>query len=576
MLIELSIKSFALIDDLTVPLQAGLSVLTGETGAGKSIMIDALSAALGERVSAEMIRSGAEVATVDAVFEAADSPKAAHVAREAGLLEGDETLLVLSRQIAPGRSQCRVNGRPVTLSVLQDISRHLVDVHGQHEHQALIHEENHLEFLDNYGGDKHQALRKAYQAAHGELREALTRLNGLRTHSRDRAQRLDILRFQVDEIRQAEPLLDEEETLGAERKRLNSVEKLRDLAEGARELLTGPEDAVGATAALQEVAENLSRLAEIDTALSANAEELRSAASVAAEAEHVLHAYVENLESDPRRLEQIEQRLELLSRLKRKYGETLADVLSYQQRAERELDEIENFEQQEATLAAAAHTAKALAGATGWELSRARTALAQKLTKAVTENVKTLGMPAARFQVEVAVEEAPAGLPVPDGSLLSANTRGLDNVRFLFCANTGEDLRPLAKVASGGELSRIMLAFKSLCSRGTEIPTIIFDEVDAGIGGQTAHRVGEKLGDLARHAQVLCVTHLPQIAGLADNHLHVEKAVSGGRTTVSVQPLSAEQRVEELARMFGAADGDTAARQHAEKMLQEAAQRRQK
>lgn len=574
MLIELSIKSFALIDDLTVSLQAGLSVLTGETGAGKSIIIDALSAALGERVSVEMIRSGAPAATVDAVFEASDSARALAVAREAGLVEGDDHLLVLSRQIAPGRSQCRVNGRPVTLGVLQDISRHLVDVHGQHEHQALIHEENHLEFLDNYGGDKLLELRRQYESAYRELRQAAERLQTLRNQSRDRAQRLDILRFQVAEIAEAEIQPDEEETLGAERKRLNSVEKLRDLAEEARSLLAGPDDGIGATAALQEVSEKLGRLAEIDRSLAANAEELRSAASAAGDAEHVLHAYLADLESDPRRLEQIEERLELLSRLKRKYGDTIADVLSYERRAEQELSDIENFEEQEASLTAAAEKSRKVAGATGWELSAARTALASKLTKAVTANIKTLGMPAARFAVEVAVEEEPDGLPAPDGALLSASSRGLDNVRFLFCANTGEELRPLAKVASGGELSRIMLAFKSLCSRGTEIPTIIFDEIDTGIGGQTAHQVGEKLADLAHHAQVLCVTHLPQIAGLAHHHLHVEKVVTAGRTTVALQCLPQAERVEELARMFGASENDPAARLHAEQVLKEATARR--
>lgn len=574
MLTELSIKSFALIDELTVCFQPGLSALTGETGAGKSIIIDALSAALGERVSADMIRSGAGLATVDAVFEAGDSPKARAAAAAAGLAESDETLLVLSRQIAPGRSQCRVNGRPVTLALLQEISRHLVDVHGQHEHQALIHEENHLEFLDNFGGEKQRALREAWETAYAAFREARERLASLQSRSRDRAQRLDVLRFQVAEIREAEPRPEEEEELDAERRRLNSVERLRELAEVACGLLEGPDETSGATSALQEAAESLERLAEIDAALAPNAEELRSAANTATETEHVLHAYLGDLESDPRRVEQVEERLELLSRLKRKYGDSLADVLSYADGAARELEEIENSEEQLAALQAALGAAREAAGARAWALSQARAVLAVRLAEAVTENVKTLGMPAARFQVESSVDEDPSGLPAPDGSLLGATARGLDNVRFLFCANAGEELRPLAKVASGGELSRIMLAFKSLCSRGTEIPTIIFDEVDAGIGGQTAHRVGEKLSALARHAQVLCVTHLPQIAGLADQHLRVEKAVGGGRTTVSARELPAAERVAELARMFGAAEGDAAARQHAETMLAEAAARR--
>lgn len=573
MLIELSIRNFALIDDLSLTLQPGFSVLTGETGAGKSIIIDALSAALGERVSSEMIRSGAEQATVDAVFEASDSPKALAALAEAGLGTEDESIIVLTRQIASGRSQCRVNGRPVTLSVLQDISRHLVDVHGQHEHQALIHEENHLEFLDNYGGNRHLTLRHEYEEAYRELRGARQHLEDLRLRSRERAQRLDILRFQVAEISAAELRDGEEEELYAERKRLNSMEKLSDLAETTRTFLEGTEEVLGATAGLQLAAENLLRLAEIDESLHANAEELRSAANMATEAEHVLRMYVEGLESDPRRLEQIEERLELLARLKRKYGDTVANVLFYEQQAARELQEITNFEEQEATLSAAVSKAREATGTAGERLSRSRADLAAKLAKAVSASVATLGMPAARFAVALMLADDPEGLPLSDGRVCAAHSRGLDTGRFLFCANAGEDLRPLAKVASGGELSRIMLAFKSLCSRGSEIPTIIFDEVDAGIGGQTAHKVGEKLGELARRAQVLCVTHLPQIAGLADHHIHVEKSVSSGRTTVAARDLSRAERVEELARMFGAADDDATAREHAEKVLKQATSR---
>lgn len=574
MLIELSIKSFALIDDLTLALQPGLSVLTGETGAGKSIIIDALSAALGERVGAEVVRTGADSATVDAVFDLSNCERAGAAVREAGLDQGDDTLVVLSRQIGGGRSLCRVNGRPVTAAVLQSISRHLVDIHGQHEHQALIHEESHLEFLDNFGPPEHLGLRQDYVQAYQEWRSVAARLEDLRQNSRERVRRLEVLRFQVEEIREAEVRAEEEEELTAERKRLNSVEKLRELAAQAAELLSGGEEGIGATAALQQAAENIQRLAAIDAALLANAEELQSAANVVTEAEHVLHRYAGSLESDPRRLEEIESRLDLLARLKRKYGETLADVLSYLQSAERELAEVEGSEDEEARLVVAVERAREAAGATGLKLSKARTALGKQLARAITEQVTPLGMPAARFEVASTRCEDPGGLP-GDGKTWAAATRGLDDIRFLFCANPGEELRPLAKVASGGELSRIMLAFKSLCSRGSEIPTIVFDEVDAGIGGQTAHKVGQRLNELARRAQVLCVTHLPQLAGLADCHLHVEKQVTGGRTTVAVRTLSQDERAEELARMFGADDDDATARRHAEKVLKEAAARRE-
>lgn len=573
MLIELSINSFALVDDLTIPFHSGLSVLTGETGAGKSILIDALSAALGERVSSDVIRSGADTATIDAVFDASDCPRALEAVAAAGLAVGADHLIVLSRQIASGRSQSRLNGRPVTLAVLQDISRHLIDVHGQHEHQALIHEENHLEFLDHYGTPEHRNLRREYEDAYAALQEARQHLADLRANVRSREQRLDMLRFQVKEIADAELTAEEEDDLQAERRRLNSVEKLRELAAEALERLGGGEEAGGAGTALAQAAAALARLAEIDPALRPNAVEMQGAATVAAEAERALQGYCDGLDADPRRLEQIEQRLDLITRLKRKYGDTLSDVLSYHQQAERELAGIENSEQQEAALSKAVAQAAEQAAQLGLRLSAARRKLGQTLARAIAQSLTTLGMPAARFEVRIEAQPDPDGLRTPDG-LVAATPRGLDEVTFLFCANEGEELRPLAKVASGGELSRIMLAFKSLCSRGAEIPTIIFDEVDAGIGGQIAHHVGERLADLSRYAQVLCVTHLPQIAGLADHHLHVEKAVSGGRTIVAVRELPAEERVPELARMFGAAEDDATAQKHARKLLETAAARR--
>ncbi|MDO9498493.1 hypothetical protein, partial [Falsiroseomonas sp.] len=439
-------------------------------------LIDALSAALGERISTEAIRSGADSATVDAVFAAADCPRALAALAAAGLAAGDDGVIVLSRQIASGRNQCRANGRPVTLATLQEISRHLVDVHGQHEHQALIHEENHLEFLDHTGEPEHLDLRQEYEGRYAALGAARAALAALRHNSREREQRLDMLRFQVREIAQAELRAEEEDELQAERRRLNSFEKLQELAGEALALLAGPDEAPGAAAALAQVAGSLQRLAEIDAALRPHAEEMRGAATAAAEAEHVLGAYVEALDADPRRLEQIEQRLDLISRLKRKYGERLVDVLSYQEQAERELATIENFEAQEAELTRTVRQAAEAAAESGLRLSQSRQALGRKLAKAMAQSLTTLGMPAAQFEVALQTRGDPEGLPTPAGPV-AATARGLDEVRFLFCANQGEELRPLAKVASGGELSRIMLAFKSLCSRGAEIPTIIFDEV---------------------------------------------------------------------------------------------------
>lgn len=569
MLIELSIRNFALVDDLTVALQPGMTVVTGETGAGKSILIDALGAALGERTGADVIRSGADAASVDAVFEITNCPRVAAALKEAGLADGDDGIVVLSRQVSGGRSACRVNGRPVTVAILQSISKHLVDVHGQHEHQALIHEENHLEFLDNFGGAEHLTLRRAYEQAYHEHREAAGKLRSLREKAREREQRLEMLRYQVEEIRAADVRAEEEDELHAERQRLNSVEKLRTLAEEATALLSGGEETPGATGAVQQAAGNVAKLAEIDGTLSATAEELTSAAAVVSEAEHSLHHYLGDLESDPQRLEEIEGRLEALSRLKRKYGDTLVDVVSYLQSAEEELAAIENFEAEEERLQGVAQRTREVAEKQAGALTKARRALGKKLSLAMTEHVGPLGMPAARFEVEL----SPIGGQAMGDAPADLGPRGGNECRFLFCANPGEDMRPLVKVASGGELSRIMLAFKSICSRGSEIPSIIFDEIDTGIGGQTAHKVGEKLRELAEHAQVLCVTHLPQIAGLASNHLHVEKIVVEGRTRVEVRALAETERAEELARMLGADDDDTTARKHAERVLKRGTER---
>jgi DNA repair protein RecN (Recombination protein N) len=567
LLTELSIRGFALIDELALSLEPGMSVLTGETGAGKSIIIDALSAALGERVSADMIRGGAETATIDAVFEAGDSPRALSALEASGLRDGADTTIVLTRQIAAGRSPCRINGRPVTLGVLQEISRHLVDVHGQHEHQSLIHEENHLEFLDHFGGAAHAALRQEYGAQFRGFQTARTALEDLRGRVRDRAQRLDVLRYQVQEIEEAGLRAEEEAELLAERQRLQSIERLRELATHARRLLEGDGDTPGATTEVQEAASHVLKLAEIDGALRETAQELASAANSVAEAEHLLGRYELNLEADPARLEDLGRRLDLIVRLKRKYGDTLADVLSYGAKAAGELAELSNAEEAEERLVAEAERARREAGAAGVRLSESRHELAEKLGRAVTETIGTLGMPAARLAVQLASPPAADGLPTVNGQLVRATRRGLDECRFLLAANAGEELRPLAKVASGGELSRVMLAFKSLCSRGTEIPTIAFDEIDVGIGGQTAHQVAARLKELAAHAQVLCVTHLPQIAGLADHQVAVEKLVSDGRTVVMARGLTRDERVAELTRMLGAADDDQAAREHAASLL---------
>jgi DNA repair protein RecN (Recombination protein N) len=571
MLRELSVENLALIDSLRLSFGGGFTVLTGETGAGKSIIIDALNAVLGERVGADAVREGQARAMIEAVFDASDAPRALDALERAGLRDGDDTIVILSREIAGGRSTYRINRRVATLGVLQDVGRHLVDIHGQHEHQTLIHEENHLSFLDVFGGPEHLALRREFEAQYQRFVDAGQALSQLHLDERERAQRSDLLRFQVQEIEAAQLTADEEETLGAERLRLQHAERLREALTEAHELLDGERDeGLSALAAAQMAAREVSAAAKLAPELAEIAGELESATVVLGEIARSLAGYLHGLEADPDRLEQIEERLALIARLKRKYGDTIAEILEFGERCARELADLQNVESRIEELRAEREAAREAAGKAAVALSHSRQALADKLAAAVVQQLHGLGMPAAQFQMELGREEDPDGLPGEDRVRYRATRRGIDQGRFLFTANAGEPLRPLSKVASGGELSRLMLVFKSICSRGAEIPTLVFDEVDAGIGGRVANAVAERLAAVAAGGQVLCVTHLPQIARLADHHIRVEKCVEGGRTVIRAQSLAGEERVSELARMLGAEETDQAARRHAEKLLRDA------
>lgn len=571
MLHELTIENFALVESLTLQPGPGFTVLTGETGAGKSIIIDALNAVLGERVGADSIRGGETSARLEAVFDAEDCPRALQALDEAGLRDAAETLVILSREIVGGRSSYRVNRRASTLAVLQGIGRHLVDIHGQHEHQTLFHEENHLAFVDAFGGPAHLELRSRYAEAFGRHQRALAALRQLRMDERERAQRQDMLRFQVAEIEAAQVEPDEEEALGAEKARLQHAEKLREALTAACDLLDGDvEGAPAALAATQDAEQHVRSVSRVDPELEGPAEELGSAAVALQETVRELRRYLDRLDPDPGRLERIEARLAELSALKRKYGDSIAEVLAFLEEARGELAEFENLENREEQLVAEADLARREAGELADQLSAGRVKLSGQLAKAVTRDLKGLGMDAPLLELELAREESADGVLGGDGKSYRATARGIDVARFVFSANAGESLRPLSKVASGGELSRLMLVLKSTCTRGAEIPTIVFDEVDAGIGGRVANAVGERLVGLSSGAQVLCVTHLPQIARLADTHIHVSKAVRSGRTVVSAQALSGGERVAEIARMLGGAETDGAALGHAQKMLEEA------
>lgn len=576
MLRELTIENFALIDQLRLEFGPGFTVLTGETGAGKSIIIDALNAVLGERVGADAIRGGETRATIEAVFDAADAPRALAALEEAGLRDGEDSTLIVTREIASGRSYYRLNRRASTLAVLQEVGRHLVDIHGQHEHQTLIHEENHLSFLDVFGVRKHLEMRARYETEFDAFRAALKALQDVQMDERERAQRADMLRFQVEEIDKAGLEPDEEETLRGERLRLQHAERIREAVTTACALLDGETEAAPAALAAVETAEQeLKALADVDSDLASTAQELETAGVVIQEVVRSLSGHLEAVQSDPQRLEEIERRLADIAGLKRKYGDSIAEILSFRDRAATELSHLENIETSEQELRAELEQRREQAGEVAEQLSAARAKLVRRLREAVEAELVGLGMEAATFDVTLQRVQDPDGLPTRDGQRCRATRRGIDVCSFQFSANAGEPLKPLSKVASGGELSRLMLVFKSICSKGAEIATIAFDEVDVGIGGRVAHAVGEKLAGVSAGAQVLCVTHLPQIARLADDHIRVSKEVESGRTIVQAERLDETGRVSEVARMLGAEERDATARQHAEEMLRDAASERE-
>ncbi len=574
MLRYLRIENFALIDELRIDLGPGLIALTGETGAGKSIIVDALNAALGERVTSEAIRGGADRARVEAAFSLGDAPAALAAARRAQV-DAQQEEITLSRTIASGRSYYRINGESSTMADLREIGEHLADIHGQHEHQSLIHESSHRGFLDAFGDSEHQELLQRYAEVWSELREARGRRQRLVTDERTRAQRLDLLRYQVQEIDEAGLEPNEDEHLAAERERLMHYEKLRDGIAEAWGALDG-DGASGAVEQLRLAQSTVVELAEIDAKLEPAASALVDAVEQSEDAARTLRQYFEAMQEDPERIDEVEARLNMIAGLKRKYGDTVREILRHRDEAGAEIDQLEGAEQSAGELHERIQVLEAKAGTAAEALSQSRRELAARLAGRVEEELRPLGMDRASFAVAVEADADDEGLPDAEGRRWAADAGGIDRVRFMLSANPGEPLKPLSNVASGGELSRVMLVFKSICAAGTAVPTIVFDEVDANIGGRTALAVAEKLVAVSAWAQVLCITHLPQIACHADTQLSVSKSVEGERTFVSVRQLTGEERVSEIARMMGQSDAASTARENAAEMLAEAALTRQR
>ncbi len=559
MLRELRIRNLAVIERITVPFGPGLNVLTGETGAGKSILIDALLLVRGARAQGDVIRTDAEAATVEALFDVGPRSPAAALLEEAGLGLEDGQVVVRRELARAGRHRAFINDSPVTVALLERLGDLLVEVHGQHEHQRLLEAAHQLELLDRFADA--EDLRERVSSLVAKHREACGEVERTRVAARDRAQREDLLRFQLSELDAARLRPGEEEELRQERRRAQHAERLLAGLVEASALLVDDEGA--AAARLHRAARVLGDLGRIDATFAGPLEALDTAAVQIEEALARIRALREAVSVEPGRLEAIDERLDVLTRLKRKYGDSEDAMLRLRDQVAEELDRLARHEEVLAAqerLLAELHAELTEAAGT---LSERRRAAAERLAPLVERELRTLGMERAVFRI---------GLE--HGAIEHISFRGLDRAEFRLSTNPGEELRPLSRVASGGELSRAVLAFKTVLAKADRIPTMVFDEVDAGIGGRVATVVAQKLAAAAEGRQVLCVTHLAPIAGRAQRHVRVAKGVRTGRTRVSAELLAGDARVEEIARMLGGERVTEAARGHARELLQDPPARR--
>lgn len=555
MLQSLYLENIALIEKLGIELFPGFNVLTGETGAGKSIIIDAVNFVLGERTSRDLIRNGAARAKVEAVINLNEGD-AAFAALDALGIEYDGNELILSRELsAAGRNACRVNGTLVPVASLKSVSDTLVDIHGQHEHQALLDAENHISYLDAYCHAESLPIIEKIDAIVSRRNELMLKRNSGFSSEREREREMDMLRYQIEEIASANLEAGEEERLNAEKTVLLNAERIRTALETAHMALSGAEEG-SALSAIDTARRSMRDIAALNKDYEALGDKIEELYYAAEDISFVLRDTSENVESDMQRLEEIEQRLKLISDLKRKYGRTVEDVIDFGKDAGTKLNELENAEALAAELDAKLDKLKAEYNAAADELSKVRRAAGDRLKRDVLNELKDLGMAKAMF--DVALSDASGGEP---------RKGGRETAEFMLSANPGEPLKPLEKVASGGELSRIMLCFKSIFADNDRVPTLIFDEIDTGISGRTAAVVGEKMLGIAKKHQVICVTHLAQIAALAEAHLMVRKYDDGKNTFVETRQLNEEEKVQRIAQMMDGESDSPSALTHARELI---------
>lgn len=551
MLQELSIKDFAIIDEIQISFQPKMTVLTGETGAGKSIIIDALGLLAGGRGSTEFIRKGEKKAVIQGLFTLPREANTYNILEEYGI-DSEDGQIILQRDLyRGGRNICRINGMMVNLATLRKVGETLIDIHGQNEHQELMKPENHIDLLDEYD-KKTSQLRNQYQVVYQNYRKLKLSMEKKEADEKAWAQRLDMLNFQVKEIEEAGLKINEEDELVEEKNKLDNFQAIYDALELSYQILSGEKiDVVGnlgnAMNELSDVSDLSENLQEINTKISDAFYSLEDAA-------RDISDELDSMEWNGERLNEIEERLELIHQLKRKYGDTIEDILHYHSRIEKELREMENAEQnsekQERQLSEALEKVKELA----IKLSKQRKKSAKKLEKMIHEQLSALYMDKAVFEVKF----------LNNSKLYS---KGIDKVEFYIQTNPGEEMGPLAKIASGGELSRIMLALKTIFSQKMGVTSIIFDEVDTGVSGRVAQAIAEKISQISNNSQVLCITHLPQVAAIADNHYYISKSVNDGRTETSLKELDEKQKIREIARMLSGSEITELTLKHAEELI---------
>jgi DNA repair protein RecN (Recombination protein N) len=577
MLLELTIRDFAIIHETRISFEPGFNVLTGETGAGKSILIDALGAVLGERTGSDVVRTGARAARVEALFDVTDLRDRTEfrAALDESGVDSAEEQLVLSREIsAAGRTVARVNGRTTTASILSRLGGFLVDIHGQSDHLSLLRPAEQLDMLDRFAGTV--ALRASVATRVEALRAIERQIRDLTTNARERAQRIDLLEFQVGEIERAELIEGEEEDLLAERRILSNSGRLAEDVAEVQALISGGDDDFGeadplpaALPALRQAIGAMAQVAQIDPSAGDLDSRLNEVVVLLGDLAAELRVYRDGIDSDPGRLIAVEERLDLIKTLRRKYGATITEILETGQRAAAELETLTGTGADVEELQSSADRLRAEAGQLATELSGLRSTAGDRLGAAIEQAMTDLNMGRARFAVSIDQTDSASGVQLgPEGRRVAVDGTGVDRVVFLLASNAGEQPKPVARVASGGETARLMLALKSILSAADETPTLVFDEVDVGVGGRSGQVVGEKLWGLERDHQVIVITHLPQIAAFGEAHFRIAKADVDGRVVSRVDVIANADRVDELAAMLDGLPVTPVSRLNAESMLE--------